>query len=93
MGEKEEKTFVSVDKIKPETKNIIYLTLIVITFALFFVTYIALNNAEGRCFDQFDNAMQVISNDPCMSECLNPEINYALNITNIYVDMEEYNEN
>ena len=53
MGEKEKKKFIIVDNIDPTKKDIIYLTLLVVTFALFFVTFLALNSAEDRCFNQF----------------------------------------
>jgi ABC-type thiamin/hydroxymethylpyrimidine transport system permease subunit len=66
---------------KEKKKDLMFLTLIVIVFALFFVTFILLNNAETRCFERFDNAMLVISEDPCMSQCINPVIMNSLNYT------------
>ena len=86
MGEKEEKRFVSVDKLDPKKKNLIYITLIVAVFALFFITFIALNTAEERCTEKQQTIYDYIESDPCMNKCLDPVsayTNITFNYTNI----------
>ena len=91
MGKKEKKKDESVHKKRPAKKDLIYLTLLVALFALFFCTFILLNNAETRCFNKFDQAMQTIDADPCMSKCFNPIPQYMNFTTNYTIDIMEAN--
>ena len=89
MGEKEKKGVI-VDKLTAKNKHLITLTIIVMLFGLFFITYVALVNAEERCFNKFQDAMITIENDPCMGACLNPISASWLEQQNITLYQEEY---
>lgn len=86
MGEKEEKDVVLLDKLSPKRKDLIYLTLLVVVFALFFVTFVALNTAEERCTERQQIIYNYIESNPCMNKCLDPIPQYGnviINYTNI----------
>ena len=58
---------------KEENKvHVVYLTLLVIIFALFFVTYVAYDQADNICRGSIKRIYDGIETDPCLSQCLQP---------------------
>jgi len=63
-------------------RELIYLTMLVALFALFFFTFLLYNNADTACREVVDDIYIGIENDECMSNCLGttydfPNINYT----------------
>lgn len=75
---------------KQHQKDIIYLTIIVATFALFFITFLALNSSEDRCFNHVYTIYNTIESDPCMSQCLNSIPQDTFNYINITIGGQTY---
>lgn len=80
-------------KREKKTFSCVYLTTCVLLFALFFVTFLALNSAEDRCISHIDNIVEQIEADPCMSQCINSNNDYINNISleMIYYESKDNN--